>query len=171
LTNAAQPKGYIFYISKSAAAIDTSKPINMAQWDSAAFTTKDTLKYSPFPSGPIGMYFNLVAVYNDGKSDFLKGWTEYPRMIGIAPSSNPHSQRPYSELVKIRNSSNGYRIDLGGLSGANLPESIIFYSLSGRQIARIDGIKGGQPLLPVPYAQGVSLFKMIFPGNHVISGR
>lgn len=170
LTNGAKPKGYILYISKSGTIIDTSKPINMTQWDSVAFTTKDTLKYTP--SGPIGgRYFNFVAVYGDGNSDFLNGWAEYPMLTGIVPSAPPQSHRPYSELITLRKTSNGCRIDLSGLSNTSQPESIALYSLTGRQIARIDWVNGNQPLLPILYSQGVSLFKMFFPDNHVASGR
>jgi len=169
LTNRTNLKGYIVYASKYNAVIDTSKPINMAQWDSVAFTTEDSIASD---DKLLTNYINIIAVYNDGRSDFLKGWTKNDNLFTeAAPSVSSYTYTVNPNTLLLRKTSNGYRIDLNGLSGANLPESIIFYSLSGRQIARIDGIKNDQPLLPVPDAKVVSLFKMIFPDNHAISGR
>ena len=72
--------GYIIYIQKKGVAIDTNTQINLAQWDSVGFTDTITISYQNVPQGE---YFNIVAVYTEGKADFLKGWSRLVRFSDI----------------------------------------------------------------------------------------
>ena len=80
LSNDNQLQGYIIYIQKNDVTIDTSAQINLAQWDSVGFTDTTTFAMRPYYEGS---YYNIVAVYTEGRSDFLKGWSRVYRTLSV----------------------------------------------------------------------------------------
>lgn len=88
--------GYVFYRSKNNITIDTSGPVKMEQWDSIAFF--DTISTSVFnPAILQSGYFNMAAVYTEGKSEFLNGWTKSQYALD---KTNP-KYNPYIKGLKI----------------------------------------------------------------------
>jgi hypothetical protein len=131
--------GYIFYRAKGGIAIDTSAPINLAQWDSMAFTssTMDTLHNVNVPM----LYFNLVAVYTEGKSEFLKGWTR-PIPDGVKQNSQS-TEKPQNALI-IKKTSGGYLVSLPSSSPTNLFQSLTIYNAMGKKIFGFPSSKNNQ---------------------------
>ncbi len=62
--------GYIFYISKTS-NIDTTAPVNYSQWEKTGLVSSTSYENT----GQYVSYLNLVAVYEDDTTEFLKGWT------------------------------------------------------------------------------------------------
>jgi hypothetical protein len=116
--------GYIIYVGHG--QIDTTKPINLAQWDSVKFTTSTTTSWTTELQ-----YVNLVAVYAEGKSAFLNGWTVYAE-VGVKQNLQP-TEKIKNTLV-IRKESGGYLISLPSSSPTNLFQSLIIYNAAGKKI-------------------------------------
>lgn len=72
LDNDNQLIGYIFYLAKEHESIDTTAPIDVRQWDSTF--VGDSICKIPCNQWPF-QYYNIIAVYREGRSDFLEGWT------------------------------------------------------------------------------------------------
>jgi streptogramin lyase len=129
LTNNNHLEGYILYRQKP--NIDTSQMINLAQWDSIGYT--DSTKYS-FPFSSRGEYFNVVAVYTEGKSDFLKGWTRLSMPSSVTKYSSSQSLCNNLEIKKV---SSGFSIGLPERTGIL---SLSIYTIAGRQVSMFSGI-------------------------------
>jgi hypothetical protein len=158
--------GYTFYASKSTSTIDTTKPINPAQWDSIAFTTKTDVSME-FK----GRYINMVAVYENGKSDFLKGWMKEPMLIGVSRPASPNVDfRPYITVAK--NPHTGYCFEISPTSANASPQSIAIYSNSGCLVTDLKEARGGQyfwnPKLSAT-PKGLYIVKALFPDNSIVS--
>ena len=126
--------GYIFYRAKDGITIDTTAPVNLAQWDSIAFTssTMDTIHNVSL------LYFNLVAVYTEGKSEFLKGWTR-PIPDGVKQNSQS-TEKPQNALI-ITKASGGYLISIPSSSPTSYFQSLSIYNSLGKKISEISNIK------------------------------
>jgi hypothetical protein len=127
--------GYQLYRSKPFVNIDTSGPVNLDQWDSIAFT--DSTYFSNRIFREMGGYLNLVAVYSEGKSDFLNGWTLYEppmktnnQIINRSLSANKIMllETNFGCYFKIRSQRNVILI------------SFTVFNISGRQIAHFSEI-------------------------------
>lgn len=128
--------GYLLYQSKlNFAVVDTSAPINLAQWDTVAITTMDSIMCDYRLVGNPGVqnicisdfkYLNLVAVYAEGNSDFLQGWSYY-----FNGSVNVE-QIPSSSILssKIKLSANGIHFTLSRSSSINYR----IFDISGREL-------------------------------------
>jgi hypothetical protein len=118
-------QGYILFIQKKGVAIDTSANINQSQWDSVGFTdsTRIIITYNSQ-----GEYFNLVAVYAEGKSEFLKGWGQlyWPSSINITPRIN-HDRN----TISINKTRNVFSIKFN----QQLASSLAIYNTIGKAIA------------------------------------
>jgi hypothetical protein len=130
-------QGYIVYIQKKGSVIDTNASINLAQWDSVGFTDSTAIQLNfDFP----GAYFNIVAVYTEGKSDFLKGWTRLYRPDYIKREENSFSNfNIFSYIVKHRK----------GLFEFNFPMMVInlvIFNPAGRQKAHFSNFTGSRML-------------------------
>jgi hypothetical protein len=125
--------GYILYVQKTSASIDASASINLAQWDSVGFTDATRFTYSFYPSGE---YFNLVAVYTEGRSDFLQGWTRLEISSSIQSFQMPdHLLKPFS----VQRTSLGF-LFVFNKSSTNAVMNI--FSTTGQQIARFLEMEG-----------------------------
>lgn len=116
--------GYILYFQKKNTPIDTSAPINIAQWDSIGFT--DSTQYYCFFK-PHAEYFNIVAVYSEGKSEFLKGWTKLFVSSSAYNFSSPKDFRQFT----IKRTTGGFFFELPGYAKAL---SFSIFSLTGQQV-------------------------------------
>ena len=126
-------RGYILYVFESFTKIDTTKPANTVQWDSIAFYPSSTRKAycEKFPKSG---YFNMVAVYDEGKSDFLDNWT-YVREGRISNRNNGPTARLTGNTFSIRNTETELVFEFSGLvDKAEMPQ-IDLYNLAGRLIA------------------------------------
>jgi hypothetical protein len=133
--------GYIFYLSKKEAVIDTSAPIDLAQWDSIAFfDTSSVVSFKCFSTrDPQNSYFNIVAVYAEGRSDFLKGWTRY--LNGIVDIKHSSSSLNWlKNSIEIKRASGGLYISYKPLSANNDSYTFSIYTMDGRQMSRFPGI-------------------------------
>ena len=171
--------GYVIYMAnQSVAAIDTSAPINPAQWDSIGFfpsTKVNASCYAGFPSSfclaPF-RYFNLVAEYAEGKSDFLKGWSYfYSTAVDTKPTSLSPDSPEYSRMV-IKMTAGGLSITRKSLLSNNGSSSFSIYNLNGRQLARIT-VTGKAPLFlntcDYHITPGLYLIKAEFPDHTVLT--
>jgi hypothetical protein len=132
--------GYIFYYSKIGAVIDTTLPVNLSQWDTVVLN--DSMTQSTSLNNYIdyyGRYYNLVANYSEGKSDFLNGWTKFgPALIvDVAPRVSP-STHPLRRDLEITRTGNGYFFEL---PNRGLVSAIAIFNPAGIVVARFSGIK------------------------------
>jgi hypothetical protein len=133
LPNDNQLIGYILYRSKNGAVIDTLAPIDVAQWDSLGFVDTTSCTYTS-PYAINGRYFNLIAVYDEGKSTFLNGWTYYfleNGEVGITKSFlNFNKISNKMELIKNKD---GFFIIA---SQGNYPVFLYVENIQGQKIKR-----------------------------------
>jgi hypothetical protein len=155
--------GYILYQTKQDAVIDTTKPIDMTQWDSTAFTDSILLINKLFEI----RYLNLVAVYEEGNSDFLQGWTRY------APAADAIKRQPagfntQKEGINVKKATGGFSILLQPMF-KNAVMSI--YNVSGKRIANLPYTSSRtfwnatQQNVPI----GLYLLRAVFPDRSVIT--
>jgi hypothetical protein len=167
--------GYVFYRTKSGITVDTTAPINMAQWDSILFADSaqrmSTQVFKSFLPSNMSFYFNIVAVYAEGRSDFLPGWTKYENYN----LSVQHASRPTTSLhdkLTIGNSSTGLLISMTSRSAENGQTSLSIFSTSGRQLARFSNINSST-IVWNPFAQhlgeGLYIVKAELPGHAVLT--
>jgi hypothetical protein len=163
LSNDNHLQGYIIYVQKENIAIDTTTPINIAQWDSVGFTDTTTIAFTYYP---LGEYYNIVAVYTEGKSDFLKGWSTITRpdkIISVPISINSKN------IPLIFKSLNGIFINL------NLPQQpslITIFDVSGKIITNLPNAANGHILWNTSllrFPVGLYLLRAEFPDRSVIT--
>jgi len=157
--------GYIFYRAKQGVTIDTTAPINLAQWDSIAFYTS-TKVYNPPIITPL--YFNLVAVYSEGKSDFLTGWTRGMPANAVkgAPLSFDHS----GSSIEIKKVVGGYFISLPQARENAAPSSIAVFNAAGVKVAQFSINKGNCVLWKTDnLAEGTYLIRAELPDRSVLT--
>jgi hypothetical protein len=163
LSNDNHLQGYIIYVQKRNIVIDTTAPINIAQWDSVGFTDTTTIAFN---YSPLGEYYNIVAVYAEGKSDFLKGWSTLARpdnIISVPISINSKN------VPLIFKSLNGIFINL---NRPQQPSLINILNVSGKIITNLPNAANGHilwktSLLRVPV--GLYLLRAEFPDRSVIT--
>jgi hypothetical protein len=156
-------QGYIIYMQKRNIVIDTAAPINIAQWDSVGFTDTTRFSLTYFPHGE---YYNIVAVYTEGKSDFLKGWTQLYRPDHIRWEENSLSNFTiFSSIVEHRKGLFEFNVPV---SGTNL----VIFDPSGRQKAYFSRFTGRRVLWNTNQQNippGLYLFRAEFPDRSVIT--
>lgn len=127
--------GYIVYKSQAGHApfIDTTAPVDLWDWDSLSLGP--TTRFLGFVSwlNPCPTYFNIVAVYTEGKSDLLKGWT---CLLDIPVNAKNYSivNKKSPEGIILRKFPDGYLFNF-----TFLPSFISINNISGRQISRFSG--------------------------------
>ncbi len=131
--------GYIHYWAKQGITIDTTKPINLAQWDSIAFTTSTMDSFTN--NRTYWNYFNLVAVYTEGKSEFLKGWTI---LYSVGVKQNSQQTEKLQNTLVVKREFGGYLISLLLSSFNNPIKSLSIYNAMGIKISRISSINKNQ---------------------------
>ena len=156
--------GYILYVEKRGVTIDTSAPINMAQWDSVAFTNSTGAN-----SGFNGFgYINIVAVYTEGRSEFLLGWTIYDIALGVTPFGKPQNIRRFSHCVTISKSCKSVLFDFKSQN----PLSATVFDPSGRQVANFVNIQSGTLLWTTAGGNvmpGYYVLRAVLPDKSTIS--
>jgi hypothetical protein len=156
-------QGYIIYVQKNGAAIDTTASINLAQWDSVGFTDSTTLSYRYAPQGE---YFNIVAVYTEGKSDFLKGWTRLMKFDDIKKHFNLDFSRS-SISIKITGGNLSIMINQHGL-----PAQLSIFDVTGKRIASLRNIYSTRCYLNTTQKAippGLYLLRAEFPDRSTIT--
>ncbi|MBN1307588.1 MAG: fibronectin type III domain-containing protein [Chitinispirillaceae bacterium] len=126
--------GYILYKSKST-MIDTTRPIDLAQWDSVAFFDSNVTKVS-YPELPRSVdYFNMVAVYEEGRSDFLDGWSLCRwNMLNARKNVRQLSTSLYA--ISVKNFDASLYISLPGKNYNTVP-SLDILTIGGRRVASL----------------------------------
>jgi hypothetical protein len=150
-----------------AVSIDTTAPINIAQWDSIAFITSTSYVFSGQPV----QYFNLVALYAEGKSDFLLGWSRRTdQMVGVQRNS------PETEImrnnIEIKKAIDGFFITLSSVPHTAGHASLSIYNMNGVKVAGFSDIKNNQVFWKTTdrnLAEGQYIVKLELPDKSVIS--
>lgn len=159
--------GYIYYRAKTNLVIDTTKPIDIAQWDSIAFI--DSTRYI-FGGQPLE-YFNIVAVYSEGKSDFLSGWSKRSHPSTGVKHILPANDRLLSD-IGIGKCSNGFFINFRPLSVHPGLLSFSIYSIMGQRIMDFPHFKSDYFLLNTSQRhlpEGTYILKAEFPDGSVVN--
>jgi hypothetical protein len=164
LQNTNHLKGYILYNTKPGMVVDTTKQINIAQWDSIAFT-ESTLLTNKLPSD---CYVNMIAVYEEGTSDFIQGWSRYsPLWVRI--DKNQNAAFHLQNKLTLHKLSRGRSIYLQTPTKQAL---LSIYSLTGKKIAQFSYFKD-KPFCWNPIQQnipvGLYLLRAEFPDRSVIT--
>lgn len=157
-------QGYIIYVQKKDVTIDTSEQINLAQWDSVGFsdTTRFTVIYQSN-----GEYFNIVAVYEEGRSDFLIGWSRLYKSMSINRVRNGYTNSEVGTSIwKCR----------GGLSFEfSLPVTgamLNVFSITGKRMVVFPKFTGNRVLWNTSQCHvpnGLYLLRAEFPDRSVIT--
>jgi hypothetical protein len=160
--------GYIFYTSKNGVVIDTTAPINLAQWDSVFFADSTKTK-----SGRLGVrdlsYMNLVAVYAEGKSDFLQGWTLFYTAADAIKQASSSSDRSRSRM-EIKKASGGYFISLPQLRENTAPSSLAVFNAAGEKVAYFSVVNGNGVLWKTDnLSEGTYLIRAELPDKSVLT--
>lgn len=103
--------------------IDTTKPVDASQWDT--FAIQDTSKRYQINAVLSRRYFNIVAVYEEGNSGFLTGWT-----CNVAMSVNIRQEPAPAKATQ----------STANFIGSPVANSI--FDLAGRQITTASSVKG-----------------------------
>jgi hypothetical protein len=154
--------GYRYYKTKPGIFIDTTAPINLTQWDSSASFV-----------GEQEGYINLVAVYAEGKSDFLKGWV---KRIGFPDGAKPNANHPeqLKNNLEIKKTSNGFYITFQSSTQISGSSSLSIYNITGSKVAGFFGIKSNQVFWKITgqnLAQGQYIVRLELPDKRIVSGR
>jgi hypothetical protein len=165
--------GYILYRSKNGATIDTLSPIDSSQWDSLGFVDTTNCNYAS-PYAINGRYLNLVAVYTEGKSDFLNGWTYY--FLVTAEVGIKKSLLISEKLVNkmdIRKIKDGYSIVvLQSVPSPKRPVSMYIENIRGQKIRQLPYTTGDcffLNMIDINIPPGLYLFRAEFPDRSVIT--
>jgi hypothetical protein len=160
--------GYTLYKTKQGtvqgSVIDTTAPINLVQWDSLSLPA-DAKALINWLSHSVPAYFNIVADYTEGKSDFLKGWT---CLCDALVNSNHYSKmlKPQKE-IEIRRFPNGYIFKFTAL-----PLSFSINTSTGRQVSTFPSA-AGNPIFwntsEVNISPGLYLIIAEFPDHTVLT--
>ena len=130
--------GYIYYRAKSGVTIDTSAAINLAQWDSVAFVTATWSNKFSIPY-VWNLYFNLVAVYTEGKSVFLLGWTKNNyNLVGVKQGAPAAVLVP--NTLAVRKTSGGFEFSLLQPGKNTGIVSLTVFNATGVTMARFPAI-------------------------------
>ena len=148
--------------------IDTTAPINPAQWDSIAFSDSTRLTLNPAQSYG---YFNLVAVYTEGKSDFLQGWT-FRNCLLIGVNWTSSSPNRLLNKIEIKRIGGGFFISFPQLRENTGSSSLSIYNVNGVKVAGFPDIKSNQVYWKTTdrnLAEGQYIVRLELPDKSVIS--
>ncbi len=158
--------GYIYYMPKRGVFIDTTAPINPAQWDSIAFSDSTRLTLNPAQSYG---YFNLVAVYTEGKSDFLQGWTFRNCLLNGVNWTSSSPNRLLNKIA-VKKTDGGFLITLQPYRANTGPLSLAVFNVTGVGVAQIPVIKGNSAIWKTDnLAEGVYLIRAKLPDKSVLT--
>lgn len=157
--------GYIFYGTKPV-VIDTTAPIIPAQWDSCAYTTSTCLSFSPL----VPRYLNLVAVYTEGKSDFLQGWTYFaPTDVGVSRFSAVPSK--LLQMIVIKKTASGILLSVQPLPENAGSSSLAIYNITGQRIVQFSNLRSNSIFWNTSnrnFAEGLYILRAELPDRGVI---
>jgi hypothetical protein len=165
--------GYTFYVSRNGEAIDTTIPINPAQWDPFTFFSSaatDSGNFLPYRNGQ-KYYFNVVADYMEGKSDFLTGWTSY-LFTAIDIKNKSIDKNLFQNKIVFKKTTNGFFISLLPIFKDFNSLSFGIYSMTGKQLANFSIIENSSGFWNTSernFAPGLYLLRVALPDKRVIS--
>jgi hypothetical protein len=143
--------GYALYFPKRAVVIDTSMPIDLAQWDSTPLITAtyfrdggvhmtyDSITHVTsvmFDSNlyhPGNDHYNLVAVYQEGRSDFLKGWSV--EEVPVRTFKNPPGKKAPVQNSLIVKSGTVVTFQCRFSGDYSTPAALAIFTLKGERLA------------------------------------
>jgi hypothetical protein len=160
--------GYIFYRSKSNVVIDTAAPINPAQWDSIAFFTSTKAYFLQILTPG---YVNFVALYAEGKSDFLSGWTR-SQYSADGIKQEPQINGKATSSIQVQKVSNGLAITYQPRSAHAVPCVIAIYNINGRELAQFTDVTGNSVLWNPSskgWSQGMYILRAELPDHTVLT--
>lgn len=165
--------GYIFYRTKSNAIIDTSAPIDSAQWESVGVidSMHSTLCLTPYDLFQ-NRYINLVAVYTEGKSEFLKGWSLFYGGIVSTKQTSSSSNWSGKSKLKIKMVTGGFFISLEPFRVATSYPSLSIYTMAGQRVAQFCSIMTNRIFWNTSQrnlAEGLYLVRAELPDGSVIN--
>jgi hypothetical protein len=169
IQNNNQLLGYNLYASKAkwGVGIDTAHPIDITEWDSVAFYPSMATKAKLEIYKLNGSYINLIAVYTEGKSDFLDGWTLL-NLVGPGVLRPEFIITSRQKKLSISTIPGGFFIAVPYLPSSE-PFSISIFNPNGSLHSRISGIKGARAYLGNNFAGGLYLLRAEFPDRSVIT--
>jgi hypothetical protein len=155
--------GYIIYKFSSFSSFDTSALPGISQWDSVTFTTGTRILV---PGWLKSAFYNIVAVYVKGRTDFLKGWLYVGDVVGIKPQKATGKNALPSTLIRSQVSFTGYLFTF-----PSLPLSAALFDPAGHLIANL-APTGDNRLYWRPSsgaaARGMYLMQARMPNNRTI---
>jgi hypothetical protein len=161
--------GYMYYHAKPGIIIDTTAPINLTQWDSLPFTTMTNGNFVE----DVPECINLVAVYAEGKSDFLQGWFK-PTIFPVGIKSSTNQTEKLQSNFKIRKAPNGFYFTLEAFPQTSGSSSLSIFNMTGTKVAEFTGIKSNQVFWKTSgrnLAQGQYIVQLGLPDKRVFSSR
>jgi len=165
--------GYILYASKNSWNIDTAKPIDAAQWDSLAFIPASTINIQIYPNFNLNRlqlnYINMVAVYEEGRSDYLDGWSLLDYRTGISRPALPFFNTLRSTITISRTQA-GLFFDMP--ETVRYPSSFSIFNADGSIHYRIKDINNNRVYLSTEsnnFATGLYLLRAEFSDRSVIT--
>jgi hypothetical protein len=165
--------GYILYRSKNGAIIDTLSPIDSTQWDSLGFIDTTKCTYSS-PYAINGRYLNLVAVYTEGKSNFINGWTYYFLENGeVGITNSLLNSKKISNKMEIKKIKGGFSIIISqSLSSKKYPVFLYMENIHGQKVERLSSTTGNYfflNMIDLNIPTGLYLLRAEFPDRSVIT--
>jgi len=115
-----------------------------------------------------GKYFNLVAVYQEGPSEFIQG-VEYDNNVHWVTNPAPLTIDNTRHIPLLKKTGTGYFWNFENFPANVLPQYAAIYSCDGRLISRIETIQDNQPVLDRSCVQGVYLIKMVLQDKSFVS--
>jgi hypothetical protein len=165
--------GYIVYESKSDVIIDTLAPINMTQWDSVFYINSTNFKGWVIGGFGYGChYVNIVAVYSEGKSDFLQNFNPLCPSPIVETKSTPSVTNNSLPRMTLKRSPAGLTLDFHLLHENLRPLSIAIYTISGRQIVCFSNVNNGHFFWNISHSnvpEGTYIIKAVLPDRSILS--
>jgi hypothetical protein len=164
--------GYILYATNSpGTTLDTSKPIDPTQWDSVAFYPSDRRKAELNSMRLHGCYINLVALYEEGKSEFIDGWTMLNILL-VGVWQQPSTFTTQNKKISITSVPNGCYIRIPFFWSPTEPLSLSVFNPNGSLCARGSAVANKNVFFNTTdhaFSKGLYILRAEFPDRSVIT--
>ena len=120
-------------------------------------------------SDPSFCIVNLVAIYREGNSDFLKGWYFIEPAPGV---SNPFPVEASNDLsfTLLRKKNSDYYWNLASFPPGPLPQSALLYSPSGRLVSLVP-VRANAGIFDQSISPGMYLLAVLLNDNRTVTQR
>ncbi|HAJ80512.1 MAG TPA: hypothetical protein DCO75_12170 [Fibrobacteres bacterium] len=175
--------GYIFYVAKKNVTIDTTAPIDLSQWDSVAFWDTvalvdstgsdnfDNTGRASFVSIMSNRYFNLVALYTEGKSDFIEGWSKwYTTATAIGITADHACNNYLTNKIEVKKTGEEYMISFPQSLKYSRKPSFAVFNPFGVKVSQTFVANGNTALLKTDnMAEGTYIIRAELPDKSIIA--